>query len=201
MKLHIPRPCHEDWNQMLPEEQGRHCQLCSKTVIDFTTWEPEAIRDYMKQRSGEKVCGRFTAGQLDSAVKPEDVNWPASIALSGLSFFKKVAALIVVVFGLMASSCDNKVEMSGAIKPPSVDTTIKKNAVMGDSVESRQREVLVGEPIVLDSPKCVKEKAPKQTRITHFVQAFDSTLMGDIIPDEAVDSTAAGASRLDNNRK
>jgi hypothetical protein len=125
MKPHIPNPCHEDWNQMLPEERGRHCLACSRTVIDFTDWEPDAIRDYMIRQKEEKVCGRFMESQLDMTPEPEVVNWPVRIAQSGLSFFKKVAAVIVVVFGLAASSCDNTVQVLGEPMPPK------------DSVENR----------------------------------------------------------------
>jgi len=118
MKPHIPNPCQEDWNQMLPEEQGRHCKLCCKTVIDFTSWEPEAIRDYMIRQKEEKVCGRFMASQLESDTEQEIPDWPVLIARSGLSFFRKVAAVIVVVFGLAASSCDNTVQVLGEPMPP-----------------------------------------------------------------------------------
>lgn len=107
MKLHIPNPCREDWNQMLPEEQGRHCRICCKTVVDFTSWEPEAISNYIMQRKEERICGHFNANQLYNTVKLKALNWPALIAVSGLSFLRKVAALIVVVFGFAASSCNN----------------------------------------------------------------------------------------------
>ncbi len=36
LKLSIPKPCHEDWAAMTPNEQGRHCAVCAKTVTDFT---------------------------------------------------------------------------------------------------------------------------------------------------------------------
>jgi len=34
--ISIPKPCHENWDAMHPREQGRHCDACDKTVIDFT---------------------------------------------------------------------------------------------------------------------------------------------------------------------
>ena len=36
----IPEPCHENWNKMTPQEQGRHCAVCSKVVVDFTKKTP-----------------------------------------------------------------------------------------------------------------------------------------------------------------
>src|ERR1700756_4455260 len=41
--IQIPKPCHQDWNTMEPNEQGRHCLQCCKTVVDFTNQEPEEI--------------------------------------------------------------------------------------------------------------------------------------------------------------
>jgi len=35
MRISIENPCHEDWQKMLPESQGRFCQACEKTVVDL----------------------------------------------------------------------------------------------------------------------------------------------------------------------
>lgn len=120
MNIRIPNPCHEDWNQMQPEEQGRYCGVCSKTVMDFTDWEPDAIMAWLQERQGQKVCGRFTAAQVNGEEEPAAVNWPRQIALSALSWGKKVAAVIVVVFGLAASSCNDTTE-DAAKKPAEKD--------------------------------------------------------------------------------
>jgi len=51
---HIPNPCHKDWNQMTPNEKGRFCASCSKTVVDFTKPDNNSgIENF------ENVCGRF----------------------------------------------------------------------------------------------------------------------------------------------
>jgi hypothetical protein len=84
--------------------------VCSKAVIDFTEWEPDAIRAWLLQRQGQKVCGRFTTEQASGGEKPlePEVNWPRQIARSALSWSKKVAAIIIVMFGITASACHNK---------------------------------------------------------------------------------------------
>ena len=68
MKTHysisIPKPCHEDWSQMSPNEKGRFCQSCSKSVIDFTTMPEEAIEDYLALNSNKKICGKFKVWKL-----------------------------------------------------------------------------------------------------------------------------------------
>ncbi|MCQ6957935.1 carboxypeptidase-like regulatory domain-containing protein [Mucilaginibacter aquariorum] len=58
----IPQPCHENWNQMTPVEQGRHCVQCNKTVTDFTVMTNTEIINYFAQQGN--VCGRFESQQL-----------------------------------------------------------------------------------------------------------------------------------------
>jgi hypothetical protein len=61
--INIPQPCHENWNQMTPVEQGRHCTQCSKTVTDFTVMTNSQIINYLTQHGN--VCGRFGESQLN----------------------------------------------------------------------------------------------------------------------------------------
>lgn len=35
MKISIPKPCHENWDQMSPAEKGKFCGICSKNVTDI----------------------------------------------------------------------------------------------------------------------------------------------------------------------
>lgn len=61
--IQIPAPCHENWNEMSPETQGRFCNSCQKTVIDFTQCSDEEILAKMQTEKG--LCGRFNAKQLN----------------------------------------------------------------------------------------------------------------------------------------
>jgi hypothetical protein len=62
-KIVIPKPCHEDWNKMNPNEKGRHCNSCAKTVVDFSTWADEDILKYLQKSKGN-TCGRLSNTQL-----------------------------------------------------------------------------------------------------------------------------------------
>lgn len=46
MKITIPKPCDEKWESMTPQEKGRFCAVCSKTVRDFTNDSDDEILDY-----------------------------------------------------------------------------------------------------------------------------------------------------------
>jgi hypothetical protein len=63
MKIQIPQPCHEDWGKMTPNEQGRHCASCDKTVTDFTKMSDKQIAAFLLN-SGS-TCGRFSTYQLN----------------------------------------------------------------------------------------------------------------------------------------
>jgi hypothetical protein len=62
MKISIPKPCHENWDVMTPQEKGRYCSVCEKCVLDFSQMRDEQILNYLAQ---PKVCGRITYHQLD----------------------------------------------------------------------------------------------------------------------------------------
>jgi len=73
MKLTIPTPCHENWDQMAPAEQGRFCSVCVKTVKDFTAVSDEGIVDAFSQNS-EDTCGRFKTSQLNRDLQFSYIN-------------------------------------------------------------------------------------------------------------------------------
>ena len=67
--IHIPRPCHEDWDKMTPASKGRLCENCSKQVVDFSLMSGNEVLNYFKRNTG-KVCGRFANDQLQRPCIP-----------------------------------------------------------------------------------------------------------------------------------
>ena len=61
--LYIPQPCHEDWNKMTPETQGRFCASCEKTVVDFSLMTDNELIRFLSKNKGH-LCGRFDSEQL-----------------------------------------------------------------------------------------------------------------------------------------
>lgn len=70
IQISIPQPCHEDWNKMTPEEQGRFCSRCQKCVIDFTSYTDRQLHSYFTEHNSEHICGRYYAFQLNRAIFP-----------------------------------------------------------------------------------------------------------------------------------
>ncbi|MFM2362190.1 MAG: hypothetical protein RLZZ316_1092 [Bacteroidota bacterium] len=63
LQLHIPTPCHENWNAMTPQAQGRFCNACAKVVVDFSMMTDKEVLDYMNTATSN-VCGRMSTEQL-----------------------------------------------------------------------------------------------------------------------------------------
>jgi hypothetical protein len=96
IQVHIPEPCHQDWGKMQPEEKGRFCSSCSKTVVDFSLMSDRDVLSWLAGAGG-KTCGRFTADQLNRnlMVVPEKKRswWSAwNVMLIGLLLSSRAEA-------------------------------------------------------------------------------------------------------------
>lgn len=58
-KFKVGKPCSESWSEMLPEEKGKFCEKCAKSVIDFTKSSDQEIEYYLNQNGQKEVCGRM----------------------------------------------------------------------------------------------------------------------------------------------
>lgn len=105
LKISIPKPCHEDWEAMIPNEQGRHCNACVKTVIDFTSMSDEEVKHFLLHKKEESVCGRFRTQQLHRIT----IELPGNIFHIPLPFWKKFLAACLLVFSTTLFSCNTTV--------------------------------------------------------------------------------------------
>jgi hypothetical protein len=62
--IKLPNPCHENWNDMTPNEQGRHCASCSKTIVDFSKYNDRQLIEFFNKATS-KICGHFSATQVN----------------------------------------------------------------------------------------------------------------------------------------
>ena len=73
LQLSIPEPCHENWQQMTPTDQGRFCNACARDVIDFSMMTDTEVLNYFTTLTHDKVCGRALPSQLERTIsKPKD---------------------------------------------------------------------------------------------------------------------------------
>jgi len=57
MNLHIPTPCHESWDKMTPQKDGRFCATCETVVVDFSNKSLDEIKAYFETTRETNVCG------------------------------------------------------------------------------------------------------------------------------------------------
>ena len=96
IRLNIPDPCHESWYKMEPREQGRFCNVCSKTVVDFTQYTESDLVHYFREYKGG-TCGRYKESQL---------NYPMQLPAEPRyhPFYKWVAGLLMYFGGWLQKS-------------------------------------------------------------------------------------------------
>lgn len=75
LHLSIPEPCHENWQQMTPQDKGRHCHSCQKTVVDFTGMSDQEVLQYIAAGSSN-ICGRFHSSQLNKTYSDRVIKTP-----------------------------------------------------------------------------------------------------------------------------
>lgn len=63
INISIPKPCHENWEAMTPEDKGRFCSVCTKTVFDLTKATDKEIIEHLNR--DKNACGRFVSSQLN----------------------------------------------------------------------------------------------------------------------------------------
>jgi hypothetical protein len=136
ININIPEPCHEDWNTMTPQEKGRHCAVCNKTVVDFTKSTDEQLINTFESEGN--LCGRFKSSQLnrDVVLSRKEKNNYRSLAASGLF--------------AMLSFNSHEVKAQGATKLVHSDS-IYGNQNLQKTVLSASKHVIVKGKIIDES--------------------------------------------------
>lgn len=99
MKISIPQPCHENWNEMLPEEKGRFCLSCQKCVLDLTKMTDDEILNISKQKD---ICVRLDAKQIERFNSNQNFKLP--------NWFKYSSFLILFGLSNHSFSQENQIQ-------------------------------------------------------------------------------------------
>lgn len=190
MKLSIPKPCYENWNEMTPATTGRFCGSCEKTVVDFTNKSEQEIKSYLNANQSERTCGRFRADQLSVTEKEEVVkSW----------YIKRFAIAAYLVFGFTLFSCtassqENIPEIETGIGQviipdtiPSLDTVhiqqdtakqlpVPPMQIMGE-IEPIRKPVVMGELIAepIEKPNSKPKECGVKPHLRKDTNAVDTT--------------------------
>lgn len=176
MKPYIPQPCHEDWNAMTEKDKGRHCDVCSKVVVDFTKMSDAEMIDYLQQHSKQKTCGHFRNDQLYQTEKLE-INL-ASIP-TNLSFRKYFAIALLITFtsfGLVSCK-SNTGRTVGEIEVVDSTHTLKQDSLptlTGAVAQLPPKEFVEGEICIKPSDSVKSNQESKK------IKEVQPTIVGEI---------------------
>ena len=128
--LSIPKPCHENWENMTPEEKGRFCGACQKTVVDFTNMSDREIAQFFKKKSAS-VCGRFQQDQLDRVI---------DVPRKRMPFIKELLTISLPAM-FLANRAHAQGEVRREILGKVMPSAVCQRPVKGDTVISPQPEL------------------------------------------------------------
>jgi Secretion system C-terminal sorting domain len=124
-KIFIPKPCHENWNKMTPEEKGRHCDVCSKVVKDFTRMQTHEIVDSLKHSEGE-VCGRINIKELSPINRKQRLIFWLKEVVYGKAMYPIMALLGISLLNKKAQAQIRDYPLLGKVAINNFHTNTKK---------------------------------------------------------------------------
>lgn len=164
-RISIPKPCHEDWNKMTPDEKGAFCKVCNKSVHDFTKKEPEEIKTILTEEmsAGKKVCGRFNEDQIEPVQTPPVVSQSLDTWSLNFQRVKKFAIALFLVFGgyLFNSTKSTAQKIMGKLAMPQYHEPVRGEiAISQDPEPAISDTARTVRPVVQPKPP-VKCSLPK----------------------------------------
>ena len=128
--LHIPTPCHEDWNKMTQSEKGKFCNACSKQVVDFTLMSDQEVLNYFSKTSGNtETLYFFSSSALLvsslSALLPVMIRlYPFAANMSAAAFPKPEVAPVINTSLFIKIGLKNEPRNYGRIPDPGIGVII-----------------------------------------------------------------------------
>lgn len=187
MKLEINEPCHEDWNKMKIGLMSRHCDVCEKSVMDFTTMSRAEIITYILSNPNDSVCGRMTRDQFD--FRHEDI--PILVkTLEKKQIHNPFLILALVCISLSACAQDTP---TGTIQTPPPVREIKIGKVAADPIVTNHPEVPMVKGEITCEPRIEVIKMGE-------VEIIEEPLMGDIMIEEPIPVGGPDDTAIEDNR-
>ena len=146
LQLIIDSPCTQNWDTMLPQTNGKHCNQCNKTVVDFTYMTDNEVLHYFTNNTNQNICGRLAESQLnrDVALQLPMANNPSKwylkyVALSLLFVNNYKANAQLGKIRLPENVCNKDTIMpkisiknlQGKIVNTNVKSVVKTNIILG----------------------------------------------------------------------
>jgi hypothetical protein len=172
---------------MIPNKNGRFCESCSKTVVDFTTMLPDDIKNYFLENRGKSICGRIKQSQMNSII----INIPSSVLYSQTNFHHFFLLALFAVMGTTLFSCADKEGNKKKIDKIEIveNLPIDKNSIIEDTVPKTEIKTNINNPVSTKKRKKIKltEYVDTTGKISKVEEEIDNTIYGgmgiDVKPD------------------
>lgn len=92
--------CQENWDKMTPQEKGRFCSNCNKTVHDLSAYSKTQLQEFLLENRNKDVCGR-----VPSDLFAQPFSFAEHDKTPKLAWF---ALLIFLIFGMTLFFCHEK---------------------------------------------------------------------------------------------
>ncbi len=129
--IHIPKPCHENWDAMTSEEKGRHCTKCEKTVFDVSTWTDLEINKTYTDND-QNMCIRI----------PEERLSPTPIPMSRTKRWKYYVAAGIASFWFMFKANNASAQSDSTAHSQEPDTLASDNKIAKMTITGVVRDSL-----------------------------------------------------------
>ncbi len=153
-KITIPEPCRQNWDTMLPNDTGRYCSSCEKSVIDFTSKTDEEIQQFIINNLNQSLCGRFKNTQIQRII----IDLPQNIFSIKMPLWMRFLVACLLIFGI-------------SIFP--FETTIAGKTPAATAFYQ-------GEPIQLDTAKTPRISRKKKKRKSKYKISFAGLTLSSI---------------------
>ncbi|HVU58533.1 MAG TPA: T9SS type A sorting domain-containing protein [Puia sp.] len=116
IQLLIHNPCHEQWDNMMPDAEGRFCGSCQRTVVDLTMMSDQELLAWFAH-DRKDACGRVMQDQLNRDLVPEKPpkksRWALwwQLLVAGLLMSSKTSAQAKPPKAPTSQSCDKDFHM------------------------------------------------------------------------------------------
>lgn len=129
IKVHIPIPCHENWQKMSVNKKGRFCNVCDKTVVDFTNKNSDEIKSIIDNSTG-KLCGRFKTTDVYQPTIPSKTNSSFKLSWYKSKWLAMTTILSLFGFSKKATAQGAVVRMIDNSSPIIKKTVAKKSSTV-----------------------------------------------------------------------
>lgn len=137
-KIKVDYACSENWNDMLPNKNGKFCLNCQKNIIDFTQQNSQQIVDYLQQN--QNVCGRIKQSQID-AINSQNALLPKSTPRNRWFWTIGLGALLGISQPVLAQTNETIIQQN---KSDSKNTSTDVEQI---TISGRVTDLNFGDPI------------------------------------------------------